>query len=41
MEKEKTNKRNHWTGTKVNETTKKISEEIYQRNRQAPVCPLD
>ena len=37
MEKEKTNKKNHWTGTKVNEATKKISEEIYQRNRQAPI----
>ena len=37
MEKEKTNKKNHWTGTKVNEATKKISEEIYHRNRQAPI----
>lgn len=37
MEKEKPNKKNHWTGTKVNEATKKINEEIYQRNRQAPI----
>lgn len=29
--------KNHWTQTKVNEATKKINQEIYKRNRQAPI----
>lgn len=30
-------KKNHWTQTKVNDATKKINQEIYKRNRQAPI----
>ena len=29
--------KNHWTETKVNDATKKINTEIYQRSRQAPI----
>ena len=29
--------KNHWTQPKVNEATKKINEEIYKKNRQAPI----
>ena len=29
--------KNHWTQTKVNDATKKINQEIYKRNRQAPI----
>ena len=30
-------KKNHWTSTKVDEANKKISQEVYQRKRQAPL----
>lgn len=36
MEVEK-KKKNHWTQTKVDEASKKINQEIYKRNRQAPI----
>ena len=29
--------KNYWTQPKVNEATKKINEEIYKKNRQAPI----
>ena len=29
--------KNHWTQAKVNEATKKINQDIYKRNRQAPI----
>ena len=30
-------KKNHWTQTKIDNATKKINQEIYERNRQAPL----
>ena len=36
MEEQK-NKKNHWTQTKIDNATKKINNEIYKRNRQAPI----
>ena len=30
-------KKNHWTQSKVDEATKKISREVYEKNRQAPL----
>ena len=36
MEEQKTN-RNHWTSTNIEITSKKISQEIYKRKRQAPL----
>ena len=30
-------KKNHWTQSKVDEATKRINQEIYKRNRQAPI----
>lgn len=36
METEK-KKKNHWTQTRVDEASKKINQEIYKRNRQAPI----
>ena len=33
----KVHKKNHWTQTKVDAATKKINQEIYERNRQAPI----
>ena len=32
-----TTKKNHWTQKNVDNATKKISQDIYQRNRQAPI----
>ncbi len=29
--------KNHWTQTKIDGATKKINQEIYKRNRQAPI----
>ena len=37
MEKKNKPKKNHWTQSKVDEATKKINQEIYKRNRQAPI----
>ena len=37
MEEIHKNQKNHWTKTKVDEATKKINNEIYKRNRQAPI----
>ena len=37
MEEIHKNKKNHWTKSKVDEATKKINNEIYKRNRQAPI----
>ena len=37
MEEKTKNKKNHWTSTKVDGANKKINQEIYQRNRQAPL----
>ena len=37
MEKQNKPKKNHWTQSKVYEATKKINQEIYKRNRQAPI----
>ena len=30
-------KKNHWIQSKVDNATKKINQEIYERNRQAPI----
>ncbi len=35
-EQSKTQK-NHWTQTKIDNATKKINQDIYKRNRQAPI----
>lgn len=37
MEEKQKNKKNHWTKSKVDEGLKKINQEIYKRNRQAPI----
>ena len=37
MEKQNKPKKNHWTQSKVDKATKKINQEIYKRNRQAPI----
>ena len=37
MEKQNKPKKNHWTQSKVDEWAKKINQEIYKRNRQAPI----
>ncbi len=37
MEEIKKVKKNHWTQGKVDMATKKINQEIYERNRQAPI----
>lgn len=37
MEEQNKPKKNHWTQSKVDEATKKINQEIYKRNRQAPI----
>lgn len=37
MEERKKVKKNHWTQGKVDMATKKINQEIYERNRQAPI----
>lgn len=37
MEEKSKNRKNHWTKSKVDEATKKINNEIYKRNRQAPI----
>lgn len=29
--------KNHWTQSKVDNATKKINQEIYERNRQTPI----
>ena len=36
-EKQEKPKKNHWTQSKIDEATKKINQEIYIRNRQAPI----
>ena len=37
MEKTNKPKKNHWTQTNVDTATKKINQEIYGKNRQAPI----
>ena len=37
MEKQNKPKKNYWTQSKVDEATKRINQEIYKRNRQAPI----
>jgi len=37
MEEKQKNNKNHWTKSKVDEGLKKINQEIYKRNRQAPI----
>ncbi len=37
MEEKNIRKKNHWTQTRVDDATKKINQEIYRRNRQAPI----
>ncbi len=37
MEEQKKTKKNHWTQVKVDIATKKINQNIYERNRQAPI----
>ena len=37
MEKSNKSVKNHWTQVKVDEATKKINQDIYKRNRQAPI----
>ena len=37
MKEQKISKKNHWTQTKVDAATKKINQDIYKRNRQAPI----
>ena len=36
-EKQEKPKKNHQTQSKIDEATKKINQEIYKRNRQAPI----
>ena len=36
-EKKDKTKRNHWTSTNIDNATKKINQEIYERSRQAPI----
>ena len=37
MEEQKNHKKNHWTQSKVDTAIKKINQNIYKRNRQAPI----
>ena len=37
MKEQNKQQKNHWTSTKIDEATKKINKDIYQRNRQAPI----
>ena len=37
MEKQSKSNKNHWTQGKIDDATKKINQEIYKRNRQAPI----
>lgn len=37
MENKNVHKKNHWTQAKVDLATKKINQDIYERNRQAPI----
>ena len=37
MEKQSKSNKNHWTQGKIDDTKKKINQEIYKRNRQAPI----
>lgn len=37
MNEQNKQQKNHWTSTKIDEATKKINKDIYQRNRQAPI----
>ena len=37
MREQKQAKKNHWTQAKVDMATKKINQDIYERNRQAPI----
>ena len=37
MEEQNKIKKNHWTQTKIDTATKNINQEIYKRNRQAPL----
>ena len=37
MEEKDKLKKNHWTQSKVDNAVKKINQEIYERNRQAPI----
>ena len=37
MEEQKKLKKNHWSQTRVDNAVKKINQEIYERNRQAPI----
>lgn len=37
MENKNIHKKNHWTQAKVDAATKKINQDIYERNRQAPI----
>ena len=37
MDEKQKNNKNHWTKSKVDEGLKKINQEIYKRNRQAPI----
>ena len=37
MEKQSKSNKNHWTQGKIDNATKKINQEIYKRNRQAPI----
>ena len=37
MEKQNKPRKNHWTQSKIDNASKKINQEIYKRNRQAPI----
>lgn len=37
MEKQSKPRNNHWTQSKIDNASKKINQEIYKRNRQAPI----
>ena len=37
MRKQKNHKRNHWTQSKVDNATKKINQDIYEKSRQVPI----
>ena len=37
MEEQKNHKRNHWTQSKVDNATKKINQDIYEKSRQDPI----
>lgn len=37
MQEQNRTKKNHWTQAKIDSANKKINQDIYERNRQAPI----